>query len=91
MRSPSATASSSSVSWGTTRCTRPMRSACAASTRSPASTIHFVQCRPITAGPRSTPKPGTSPIALSGIAKLARSEASTMSQASASSQPPPNA
>ena len=91
MRAAIRCAVSISSAAGTTFCTRPICIAVAASTRSPENMSSLVQCRPITEGARSTPKPGTSPTALSGMPNTAASDASTTSQASASSQPPPSA
>ena len=83
------TASINSVC-GTTLLTKPMRIASAALTRSPVSSISIASLRLIERGRRCTlPEAGMLPMRTSESAKLAFSEAMQMSQASASSMPPP--
>ncbi|MNX51174.1 hypothetical protein D3C86_818240 [compost metagenome] len=90
MRAASARASGMSASGATTRDTRPQRSASAASSTRAARHISIALALPMARGRRWVPPaPGSMASLTSGSAKRADSAASTMSQASASSQPPP--
>ena len=72
--------------------TKPSRSASSASMRRPVSTSSIARCLPITRASRWVPPPpGMIPSVISGWPNSAVSEATIMSQASASSQPPPSA
>ena len=63
-----------------------------ASKSRPVSTYSIARCLPITRASRWVPPPpGMIPRVISGWPKRAVSEATIMSQASASSQPPPSA
>jgi len=89
---PAASASASSWSAGTTRETRPARSASAASIMRPVSTISIALALPTARGRRWVPPaPGMMPSLISGWPNLALSAAMMKSHIIASSQPPPSA
>ena len=75
---------------GRTRLTQPHRSAVAASMSSQPRTTSSARLRPISLGSRTVPPaPGMMPSATSGWLKIASGVTNRMSQASASSLPPP--
>ena len=77
---------------GTTRVTKPRRSASAAPTRRPVSTSSIARALPTARARRWVPPaPGMIPRLISGWPKVASSAATSMSQAMASSAPPPSA
>src|SRR5690606_14517232 len=85
-------ASSSSLSAGTTRETRPARSASSAFIRRAVSTRSMALALPTARGRRCVPPaPGMTPSLISGWPKRAESAAMMMSHIMASSQPPPRA
>ena len=92
MVAATAFASSSSVSAGTTRDTRPLRSASAASMVRPVRMRSIALALPMARVSRcDPPMPGSTPSLISGWPNLAVSAAIRMSHIIASSQPPPSA
>ena len=88
----SSRAASSVASAGTTRVTSPAASASAARIDRPVRISSMARAWPIARVSRCVPPaPGMTPIRISGWPKVASSPATIMSQAIASSQPPPSA
>ena len=88
----SSSAASSVASGGTTRVTRPRASASVAVIDRPVRISSIARALPIARVSRCVPPaPGMTPIRISGWPNVASSAATIMSQAIASSQPPPSA